>query len=58
MLLKYSESKESFDEKMSNAVKFDYKVIDSFENSGNKISAVLENSAIFIDCRYVQNDFK
>ena len=38
---------------MSNAVKFDYKVIDSFESSGNKISAILENSAIFVDCHYL-----
>lgn len=53
MLLRYSESKESFDEKMSNAVKFDYKVIDSFENSGNKIPSPLENSAIFVDCHYI-----
>ena len=41
---------------MSEAVSFDYKVINEFETSGNKMPEILSHTAIFIDCRYLHFD--
>ena len=55
-LLRYSEGKEEYDERLSSAVSFDYKVINEFETSGNKMPEILSHTAIFIDCRYLHFD--
>ena len=36
---------------------FNYEVLDSFEESGNKISSILSHNAIFLDCSYLNKDF-
>ena len=55
-LIIYSESKEEYDERLSEAVQFDYDIADEFETSGNKIPANFEKTAIFVDCAFVGND--
>ena len=56
LLVSYSERKEEYDEKLSQAVLFDYRVLDSFEESGNKMPEILSYNSILVDCRYVQRD--
>ena len=36
---------------------FNYEVLDSFEESGNKITSVMSHNAIFVDCTYLNKDF-
>ena len=38
-----------FDEKLTKAVQFDYKVIEEFTKSGNKVPEILSHTAIFVD---------
>ena len=36
---------------------FEYEVIDSFDDAGNKISQILSHNAVFVDCGYLNKDF-
>ena len=52
----YSQDKEAYDSKLQEAVEFDYSAIDEFEEGGNKVPLMLQHSAIFVDCSYLQKD--
>ena len=39
------------------SLNFDYEILDSFEESGNKIASVMSHNAIFVDCTYLNKDF-
>lgn len=56
VLAYYGENKEELDEQLTKSVDFDYNVIDSFDDSGNKIPQLLAHNAIFIDCAYLHKD--
>ena len=35
---------------------FEYDVIDSFDDGGQKVAQILSDNAIFIDCQYLHKD--
>lgn len=57
-LLEYSQGKDGYDARLTQAVQFDYKVIASFEGSGNKVPKLLAQNAIFVECSHIQKDIK
>ena len=56
ILLNYAEKKEEIDAELSQSLELHYKVIDSYDDIGNKAPMMLANNAIFIDCNYVNKD--
>lgn len=56
VLAYYGENKDELDEQLTKSMDFDYNVIDSFDDSGNKIPQLLSHNAIFIDCAYLHKD--
>ena len=55
-LIYYSRNKEALDEQFNRSMDFTYSVIDTFENSGQKIPDIIAHNAIFIDCAYLHKD--
>ena len=56
MLAYYVQNKQVLDEELSRSFDFDYQVIDSFDDAGNKAPEILTQNAIFVDCHYLNKD--
>lgn len=56
MLQYYTENKAEIDQELEKSLDFKYKVIDSFDDAGNKVPSILSHNAIFIDCHYLNKD--
>lgn len=57
ILAYYGDNKDSLDRQINRSMDFEYDVVDSFEQSGQKVPSILAHNALFIDCHYLNKDF-
>jgi len=55
-LLSYANNKEMLDAQLGRSFEFDYYVLDTFSDIGNKAPIILAQNAIFMDCGYLHKD--